>query len=217
MRYLIGVLSVLGLLVLPARQALACSAPAPSVSIYAQGAAVVAVGTLVDDRGGVITLQVEEYLKGALRTPALLVNNHTFDGSPNCEISLGARGRMPEGLRVLAFLQRDEFRTGANWRPVGMIGEGILKVEGGQLQSTTWETPPLGSLEEAKAQLASLVGPAHAPDPSVPAETASGTNGRAAPGDRWNQEPVALGLVALGVAALALVAMRQLRRRRTLS
>ncbi len=58
MRYPIGAITLLGLLLLPGQSALACSLPLPSVPIFAEWAEVVAVGTLVHRTEDVITLQL---------------------------------------------------------------------------------------------------------------------------------------------------------------
>ncbi len=70
----------------------------------------------------------------------LTLNNHTLDFSANCEISLREGGRLPEGLRVLAFLERDEFRTGADWRQVALGGHSIRNIDDGQRITITRET-----------------------------------------------------------------------------
>ncbi|MBA3946848.1 MAG: hypothetical protein H0X37_20080 [Herpetosiphonaceae bacterium] len=161
MRYLIATCMVLALMLIPASHAYACSGGLPTIQTMTQGAQVIAVGTLAHLMNNVITLNVEEYLQGEIRTPTLHVNNHKFGNNEDCSIILGTGGRFQAAIHVLVFLQRDEFRVGADWRPTGVAAMDVLTITDGQL---FYIGLPMGPLNDAKTQIAALAGPAHAPD-----------------------------------------------------
>jgi hypothetical protein len=167
MRYFIGMLVGLSLVLFSVQPLFACSGPAPTIQSMADGAEVVAIGTFTDPTSDVIILRVEEYLKGALNTATLSVNNHSFSIADDCRMSLGPDGRFSAGRRFLIFLQRDEFNVGAEWRPTGSMALHVLPIAAdGQL---SYGQLPMGSLAAARIQLTG-VRPSLLPTTSTQAE-----------------------------------------------
>jgi hypothetical protein len=159
MRYLLALTIVAALMLIPAERVSACSASFPTIQSMTAGSEVVAIGTLVNPTPDVITLKVEEHLKGGLQAPTLRLNNHFIGNDESCRQSLGEGNRFRGGDRVLVFLQRDEFKVGSDWRPTGLGAGFVLRIANDQL-SFGFGQLPLGSLPEAKAQIATLVGAA---------------------------------------------------------
>jgi hypothetical protein len=154
MRSFIGVLVGLSLVLFSVQPLFACSGPAPTIQSMADGAEVVAIGTVTDPTSDVITLRVEEYLKGALNTATLSVNNHSFSIADDCRMSLGPDGRFSAGGRFLVFLQPDEFNIGADWRPTGPMALHVLPIAAdGQL---SYGQLLMGTLAAARTQLTRL-------------------------------------------------------------
>ena len=206
-RVVVALLTMLGALVLPAGHAAACSLAAPTVAMYTQWSEVIAIGTLEHATSDVITLKVEAYLKGAVRAPTLTIDNHTWDLSPACELSVKGSHRFPAGARVLAFLKPQRSLWGARaWLPVGGLAEAVLIIDDRRrLQSLEIRDLPLGTLGDAQAQIARVAGPPVAPD--RPAAAAP------QPPQSWSRwVPLALGLVT-GGALLGLIVGIGRRRR----
>lgn len=174
MRYLIVGAALLGGLLLPVRHVFACSGLVPTIEDFAESAEIVVVGTLTNPQEGIITLQIEEYLKGDLADPELTINNHFIGNDNSCRMSLGRGGRFVEGTRVLAFLQPDELDSGAGWRPVGIGGRAIFRIDGDRLVSPESDEE-VGSFQHARESIFTLAGPARTPgpgaDPAMPAES----------------------------------------------
>jgi hypothetical protein len=167
MHSIIGMLVAITLLLFSAQPLFACSGPEPTIQSMAEGAEVVAIGTFTHPTNNVISLKVEEYLKGAVNTATLLVNNHSFSIADDCQMSLGPGGRFSADGRFLVFLQRDEFNVGAEWRPTGSMALHVLPIAAdGQL---TYGQLPMGSLAAARTQLTALE-PSRLPTTSTQAE-----------------------------------------------
>jgi hypothetical protein len=105
----------------------------------------------------VITLNVEEQLKGDRRYTQIRLNNHTFSNNESCTMFLGPGNRFRAGARVLAFLQRDTWNVGADWVPTGIQALHIATITNDQVMLGQLS---LGSLAEVKRQIAALVGSA---------------------------------------------------------
>src|SRR5258706_1383703 len=71
----------------------------------------------------------------------------------DCRMQLGSPGRFTKDRRVVAFLQKDEFNVGADWRPSGPGGMYILDVKVDQLW---YVQEPMGNISEARSQITAL-------------------------------------------------------------
>jgi hypothetical protein len=147
---------------------------------------------------------------GALVLPArrAAADNHTWDLSPSCKLSVKGGHRFPAGARVLAFLKPNRSLFGGSaWLPVGGLAEAVVIIDDRRrLRSLEFQDMALGSLAEAQALIANVAGPAVAPDrPAVQAAPAG------AHGLRWAL--LTVGFVAAG-ALLGLSVSIGLRRRR---
>jgi hypothetical protein len=169
MRSIVAAVMLLGMLLLPAERAFACKGvPVTDVDTLSQEAVIIASGTLVNSTEDVITLQVEEYFKGDVRASEITLNNHRFANDPSCRPIIGEGGWLPEGVRVLAFLQGDEFGL-AELRPAGLFRQSIFKIPDDPAHQMVFADgeEPLVTLDEARTVLAALYGPAAAPDGSA--------------------------------------------------
>lgn len=205
MRLRIIALVLLALSLMPAQRAFACSLALPSPEHYIDQAEIIAIGTLATVDHDIATLKVEEYLKGTSEKQDLNINNHSFDIDASCQESLGAGGRLPDGVRVLIFLQHDAFGV-AEWRPAGIGGFGIFSIDTDQLRPLdSGFGEAVGSLEETKALVAERSG-------ATPPQSADDSNSR----QGWSLPMLVLGGLTTITAALALWAMLQIVRRKPL-
>ena len=129
------VLAPLALFATPPRQAHACSLLGfgHQVLPFAVGSSsTIAVGRLVKAERDVITLEVEEGLKGTTAGERLTVNNAALGLGADCKVSLQPNGKgfaLPEGARVLAFLQANELGGPAALRSA-LHGYGVFTLDG---------------------------------------------------------------------------------------
>jgi hypothetical protein len=129
------VLAPLAVLAAPAREGHACSLVGFGQQVLpfaVESSSTIAVGRLVKAERDVITLEVEEGLKGTTAEERLTVNNATLGLGADCSVSLQPNGRgfaLPEGARVLAFLQANELGGRAGLRSA-LYGYGVFKLDG---------------------------------------------------------------------------------------
>ena len=120
-----------------------------------ESSSVVAVGRLVDPKRDVITLEVEEGLKGATAGQRLTVNNATLGLGADCSVYLEPRGRgfaLPEGARVLAFLEPNDLTSLADFRSA-LHGFGILTLDGEYIQAEGASVARFSEVREAIRRL----------------------------------------------------------------
>lgn len=125
-------------------------------------------------------------------------------------MTLGPGGRLHEGMSVLVFLEQDQFEIGANWRPAGLLGDGIYSIEGGQVVALGFSQQPATSLDAVKADIASFYGSAQAPDEA----TSNTPDGIAQFVDLSRTSLVALGFGTAIVTSLGIAAWGTRRRER---
>jgi hypothetical protein len=195
------ILLILGLL-LPLQQARACSVAPPTMRDHLQRAEVVAIGKLNNATDDVVKLQVTEYLKGSLHESELHLNNHQFGLEADCRMTLGPGGRFHEEMPVLVFLEPDQFGIGADWRPVGLLGDGVYSIEGDQVVALGFSQEPITSLDAVKTDIANFYGPAQAPDEA--ASNTSNSTARSVSLSRTSLVALGFGIaitISLGIAA----------------
>lgn len=152
------VLALLGGPGMAPRQAHACSLVgfgSQLLPFAIESSSVVAVGRLVDPKRDVITLEVEEGLKGATAGQRLTVNNATLGLGADCSVYLEPRGRgfaLPEGARVLAFLEPNDLTSLADFRPA-LHGFGILTLDGEYIQAEVASVASFSEVREAIRRL----------------------------------------------------------------
>lgn len=129
------VLAVLAAFTTPAGPAQACSLVGFSRELLpfaVESSSTIAVGRLVKGERDVITLEVEEGLKGARAGERLTVSNATLGLGAGCQVYLEPNGKgfaLPEGARVLAFLEANELGGPAVLRSA-LYGYGIFTLDG---------------------------------------------------------------------------------------
>jgi hypothetical protein len=120
-------LIVLVMLCIRVDSVFACST-IPTIADMRDGAELVVIGTITSTKDSVAVLQIEEYWKGASNETQLKINNHMFSTTDDCRLQLGQGNRFAVGSHIVAFLQKDEFNVGAEWRPTGLNGLYALTV-----------------------------------------------------------------------------------------
>lgn len=157
--FAVCVLAPLGALATPAGQAHACSLVGFGFQLlpYAvESSSTIAVGRLVEAEPDVITLEVEEGLKGTLAGERLTVSNATLGLGPGCEVYLEPNGKgfaLPEGARVLAFLQANELGGSAGLRSA-LYGYGVFTLDGDFIQDRRFAHVSFTRVRDAVRDLA---------------------------------------------------------------
>ncbi|MBA4179158.1 MAG: hypothetical protein C0506_01080 [Anaerolinea sp.] len=159
MGFAVGVLAPLAAVATPAREVHACSLVGFSYALLpfaVESSSTIAVGRLVSAKPDVITLEVEEGLKGARAGERLTVNNATLGLGLGCQVYLEPNGKgfaLPEGARVLAFLETNELGGPAKLRSA-LYGYGIFTLDGEYIRDGRPPGASFGRVREAVRNLA---------------------------------------------------------------
>jgi hypothetical protein len=125
-----------------------------------ESSSVVAVGRLVEAKRDVITLVVEEGMKGAAPGERLTVNNAQLGLGADCTVYVerGQQGfALPEEARVIAFLQANDLGGSAELRSA-LHGFGVFPLEGDYIRqdrSVGFRAASFSDAEHAIESLAS--------------------------------------------------------------
>ena len=144
----------------PPRQAQACSLVGfghQLLPFAIESSTTIAVGRLVHAERDTITLEVEEGLKGTTAGERLTVNNDRLGLGAGCEVYLerNANGfALPEGARVLAFLQANELGGPAKLRSA-LYGYGIFTLDGEFIRD---RRSPIATISNARDSIRRLSG-----------------------------------------------------------
>ncbi|MEX0784543.1 MAG: hypothetical protein WD557_18045 [Dehalococcoidia bacterium] len=126
---------------------------------------VVAVGTFENPEKEVVTLRVEEYLKGDETAPMLRVNNYRLDV---CYRGLIGTGHYHQaGERVLVFLEPDTYDIDADWESVAGDAT-ILEIYGDELAYYTNVTAENLTYAEAREAILAVRDDPRVPTPETP-------------------------------------------------
>ena len=128
----------------PTRHARACSIvgfASPHLATFLDQSPVVAIGTFEAASPNVITLRVEESLRGTTAGALLKVDNREPGLGADCSVYPGnARGsRFSSGARVVALLEPAPEGTAADWRPI-YFGLAVFEYEGEDAPLRPWGT-----------------------------------------------------------------------------
>ena len=172
---------------------------------YARMSAAIAVGTVVDVKGGILTVASEEILRGEVSSTFTVNGNAQFRiDAHSCALVQARSDYSGElGERMIFFLHPDEFGV-AQWR-IGVWGVGMLDLRG------DWVTLGLPSISDVRALLASGVGTA---PPIAPPREVPGFSNTPASQDGNGRPWLAVGvLAAIGLTGAVFVVALRARQR----
>lgn len=219
----LALVALLGVFAQPAREAAACSLVPFGYELLPfaiESSTAIAVGRLVDAERNVITLDVEEGLKGAASGERLTINNSNLGLGPDCSVyeEPGGQGfALPEEARVIAFLQANELGGPAELRSA-LYGYGIFVLEGDVITRPNGSaaSPGLPTLPEVRdaARQAGFGPDSPGSRPAPGAAVAGERPGQGTPAGNGNDRgilyaAVALAALAAGAGTLALVRARR--------
>lgn len=173
-------------------------------------ATIAGVGVIIERTPDVLTVRIDEPLKGGTGPLIVTVNNHWFTGGlSRCEERIGSENRvLSDRDPVLLFLEPDSSGIGAAWRPAGVDVAGLF-LPGDIPWRNLGDTAPLTFADLRDEILRAADAPAaeaHTPAIESPGgATAPGGDGGST--SSWLLAAVAGGLVA--AAALVFLALRR--------
>lgn len=129
MRWMLGCLLGLVVVLWSATPVAACSLAVPTLDGLAQQADLIVVATVTQSEGNHALFTVDTLIKGNVASEPFSVLDHTIDYDAMCKPILGLGNRFAEGSTWVLFLGPNQFDGPAVWQPISFGNYSSLDVD----------------------------------------------------------------------------------------